>query len=71
MCKGNSSGNATVEVSGGVAGYTYSWAPRGGTNAIATGLQADQYVVTVTDANQCNATKQITIAEPSGMILFS
>ncbi|MQP63690.1 adhesin, partial [Flavobacterium sp. LMO6] len=30
-CNSGSNGSATVTVSGGTAGYTYSWAPPGGT----------------------------------------
>ncbi|SMP36639.1 SprB repeat-containing protein, partial [Chryseobacterium profundimaris] len=48
-CNGGSTGVATVNVSGGTAPYTYSWAPFGGTAATATGLSAGTYTVTVTD----------------------
>lgn len=45
---GNNSGSATAVVTNGVAPYTYSWSD-GQTGAIATGLTAGSYDVTITD----------------------
>ncbi|WP_175460295.1 MBG domain-containing protein [Flavobacterium frigoris] len=67
-CNGGSNGSATVATSGGTAGYTYSWAPTGGTAATATGLSAGPYTVTITDANACTATKNFTITQPSTLL---
>ncbi|MFM2016902.1 MAG: hypothetical protein RL007_558 [Bacteroidota bacterium] len=53
---GNANGSADVIASGGTSGYTYSWAPSGGTGSTATGLVAAVYTVTVTDANGCTVT---------------
>ncbi|WP_133147980.1 SprB repeat-containing protein, partial [Flavobacterium psychrophilum] len=39
-CNGGTNGSASVTPSGGTPGYTYSWAPSGGTAATATGLAA-------------------------------
>ncbi|RDI11238.1 T9SS type A sorting domain-containing protein [Flavobacterium sp. AG291] len=64
-CNGGANGSATVAVSGGTPGYTYSWAPSGGTAATATGLSAGTYTVTVTDANGCMATKSFTVTQPT------
>ncbi|MEN2489541.1 MBG domain-containing protein [Flavobacterium sp. B11] len=63
-CNGGSNGSATVNVTGGTGLYTYSWAPSGGTNATASGLAAGTYTVTVKDANLCQTTATVTIAEP-------
>ncbi|WP_431241760.1 T9SS type A sorting domain-containing protein [Flavobacterium sp. P21] len=64
-CNGSNTGSATVGVSGGKPGYSYSWAPSGGTSATASGLSAGTYTVTVTDANSCTATQSFTITEPA------
>ena len=64
-CNGGSNGSATVSPTGGTPGYTYSWAPSGGTAATASGLAAGTYTVTVTDANGCIATRSFTITEPA------
>ncbi|ADY52972.1 Fibronectin type III domain protein [Pseudopedobacter saltans DSM 12145] len=66
-CNGGSNGTATVSPTGGTPGYTYSWAPRGGTAATATGLSAGTYTVTVTDANGCMGTKSFTITQPTAL----
>ena len=63
LCNGGSTGSATVTPTGGTGTYTYSWAPSGGTAATATGLAAGTYVVTVTDANNCQSTQAFTITE--------
>lgn len=51
---GGSTGSATVSVSGGTPGYTYSW-QGGSTSASISNLAAGAYSVTVTDANSCHA----------------
>ncbi|QSW88743.1 T9SS type A sorting domain-containing protein [Flavobacterium endoglycinae] len=67
-CNGGSNGTATVVVSGGTPSYTYSWAPFGGTAATATGLSAGTYTVTVTDANGCTITENVTVNSPSPFV---
>ncbi|MFN0256641.1 MBG domain-containing protein [Pedobacter ureilyticus] len=64
-CNGGANGSATVSVTGGTGAYTYSWAPSGGTAATASGLVAGTYTVTVTDANNCQATQSFTITQPT------
>ncbi|WP_221932251.1 T9SS type A sorting domain-containing protein [Flavobacterium zepuense] len=66
-CNGGTTGSATVAVTGGTPGYTYSWAPSGGTAATATGLAAGTYTVTVTDANSCTDTQSFTITQPAAL----
>ncbi len=61
-CNNSSTGSATVAVTGGTPGYTYSWLPSGGTAATAAGLPAGTYTATVTDANGCTATALATIS---------
>ena len=62
-CFGFSDGSATVVVTGGMPSYSYLWG-NGQTNATAVGLAAGTYVVTVTDANGCSATDNITLTQP-------
>ena len=59
---GASNGSASVtNIAGGTGGYTYSWAPMGGTGATANNLPQGNYTVTVTDANGCVETDNITV----------
>ena len=63
-CFGSSTGTATVSVTGGVAGYLYSWnttPPQ--TTVTATGLNSANYICTVTDGNSCE--------QPSGPIFVN
>lgn len=64
-CNGGSNGTATAMPSGGVAPYTYSWAPTGGTAATASGLIAGAYTVTVTDSTAATEQRSFTITQPS------
>ncbi|MES2132340.1 MAG: T9SS type A sorting domain-containing protein, partial [Bacteroidota bacterium] len=66
-CNGGTNGVASVSASGGAGGYTYSWAPSGGTAATATGLAANNYTVTVTDANSCTKTAFANVTQPSAI----
>ena len=53
-CFGTCDGNAAVTTSGGLSPYTYTWDdPNAQTLALATGLCAGTYIVSVTDANGC------------------
>ncbi|PZR20368.1 MAG: hypothetical protein DI539_11065 [Flavobacterium psychrophilum] len=67
-CNGGANGSAQVIASGGTPGYSYSWAPSGGSNATANGLTDGTYTVTVTDANGCQATRSFTINQPSALV---
>ncbi len=67
-CNGGNNGTATVLAGGGTPGYTYLWAPSGGTTATATGLSAlVTYTCTITDANGCTRTQTVTLTQPAGM----
>ncbi len=67
LCNGAATGSASVVVSGGTPGYTYSWSPTGGTADTATGLTAGTYTVTITDSKSCSTTESITITEPTAL----
>jgi hypothetical protein len=70
-CNGGSNGKASVSVSGGTGGYTYSWAPSGGTATTATGLATGNYTCTMTDANSCTKTQTVNITQPSAIVTTS
>ena len=65
-CYGGSNGSATVQVTGGVTPYSYSWSHSGTLHSpTANGLIAGTYYVTVTDANGCTSVANINITQPT------
>ncbi|MCB0372820.1 MAG: T9SS type A sorting domain-containing protein, partial [Muricauda sp.] len=62
-CFGEADGTATVNVSGGVAPYTYMWSD-GQTSQTATGLMGGTYTVLVNDALLQQFEMEVTISEP-------
>jgi len=69
-CNGSSDGIAVALASGGTGVYTYSW----NTTPVqvadtATGLNPGTYTVTVTDANACTITADVTITEPAELTI--
>ena len=65
-CFGAADGSATVSISGGTSGFTYSWNdPSTQTSATATGLDVGGYTVTITDANSCQDAVGVTISQPT------
>ncbi|GAB4453976.1 MAG: hypothetical protein OHK0036_17290 [Bacteroidia bacterium] len=68
-CFGTSTGNATINVSGGVTPYTYTWLPSGGNNNIATGLSSGNYTVQVNDNAGCALTATLFIPQPNNIVL--
>ena len=66
LCNGDCSGSATVDVTGGVAPYTFIWDDPGAqATQTAVGLCAGIYNVTATDNNGNTATAAVTITEPT------
>ena len=61
-CNGLSDGGATVTATGGTIAYIYAWG-NGETTATAFMLTAGMHTVTVTDANACTTTCDVTISE--------
>ncbi|MES2592744.1 MAG: PKD domain-containing protein [Bacteroidota bacterium] len=68
-CYGGSDGSASVTTLGGMAPFTYSWMPSGGTNSTANGLAAGTYTVLVTGNNGCQslATTSPAITQPTAI----
>lgn len=71
LCNGGNSGSASITAAGGTPGYTYSWAPSGGSAANAGSLTAGIYTCTITDANGCTHTQTLTITQPPALTLTS
>lgn len=67
-CHSGGNGTATVMPSGGSPGYTYSWAPYGGTAATATGLAAGVYTVTITDSTSASISRTVTVTQPAAAL---
>jgi len=71
-CFGDSTGQATVNATGGtvVGNYTYVW-DNGMTTALNASLPAGVQCVTVTDANGCLATTCATITQPLNAVFIA
>ncbi len=71
-CNGGADGEATATAAGGTpdaaGNYSYEW-ENGQTTATTSGLSAGVNGVTVTDANGCTATAEVTLTEPLVLIL--
>ncbi|MFM7758765.1 MAG: gliding motility-associated C-terminal domain-containing protein, partial [Crocinitomicaceae bacterium] len=63
-CNSGSDGTATLNVIQGTAPYTYNWDISNSTAISANDLNANIHTVSITDANNCLQTIQITIDEP-------
>lgn len=64
LCNGVCDGTADVTAAGGTTGYTYAWTS-GGNTANETATCAGTATVTVTDANGCATTADVTLADPA------
>jgi hypothetical protein len=64
-CFGLVNGNINLNVNGGTSGYTYLWAPGSGTASSMSSLSIGSYSCTITDANNCSTSTQITITQPT------
>ncbi|TAL62492.1 MAG: hypothetical protein EPN85_02680, partial [Bacteroidetes bacterium] len=67
VCNGVCTGSVTATASGGMGAYTYNWAPGGYATASVTGLCANVYSLTVTDANGCTKTATVTLSQPTAL----
>ncbi|MBL4593851.1 MAG: PKD domain-containing protein, partial [Flavobacteriales bacterium] len=70
-CFSGSDGTATVSVGGAFPGFTYLWDASAGSQTTnpATGLALGNYNVTVTDTFGCVMTTNVTISEPTALIV--
>ena len=64
-CSGDCDGTAIANASGGTPGYQYSWNTTPvQNNSLIGGLCAGQYIVTVTDNNNCIANDTVQVVDP-------
>lgn len=68
LCNGDSNGVATANAAGGTAPYTYIW-ENGENNATATALWAGIRTVSVTDANGCIQSANVSINQPTPVVV--
>ncbi|MDQ3099934.1 MAG: SprB repeat-containing protein, partial [Bacteroidota bacterium] len=71
-CNGACDGSATVSVSGGVPGYTYTWTPEpasGQGTSTVSGLCPGSWQVLVADANGCEVSTQIQIQDALPLVI--
>lgn len=64
LCNNDSTGTASVVVTGGTPGYHYNWS-NGDTLSNTTGLHAGKVYLIVTDTNGCQLTDSVTLTEPT------
>lgn len=67
-CTGFGDGTASVEASGGVGPYEYSWSNDATTDEIGS-LDGGIYRVTVTDVNGCTAEEEVEVTEPDALTI--
>jgi gliding motility-associated-like protein len=67
-CFGAANGSATATVTGGAGPYGYSWSS-GQTTAAVNNFGPGTFTLTVTDANGCTLTDNVTITEPAALQL--
>ena len=68
-CNGGSNGSIDLTAAGGTTPYTYNWG--GVVTEDRINLMAGIYTVTVTDANSCTATRNVTITQPTAITISS
>ena len=66
-CFGNSDGSASINVSGGAGNYTYNWS-NGSTSETIENVPAGEYIVMVSDADNCTDTYIVNIEEPTELV---
>ncbi len=70
LCYGDTSGTATITLTGGVPPYTYLWS-NGQTDSTAINLGAGTYYVTTTDAGGCARVDSLLVNQPPDSVSVS
>jgi hypothetical protein len=67
-CNSGNDGEINLSVTGGTLPYVYSWNNGLGSIEDPINVSANTYIVTVTDANNCQITATVTITQPSQLL---
>ncbi|OFY77184.1 MAG: hypothetical protein A2275_16500, partial [Bacteroidetes bacterium RIFOXYA12_FULL_35_11] len=68
LCNGGTSGSAWVTATGGTTPYSYLWSNTA-TNDTITLLAAGGYSVVITDSHNCQYTSNVSISEPTTLVV--
>ncbi|HRW84400.1 MAG TPA: hypothetical protein P5180_03130, partial [Bacteroidales bacterium] len=68
-CYGDSDGAIDITVTDAALPLSFAWTPGGETTEDLSGLTADSYTVTVTDANGCVTSSGFTVLQPSELVV--
>lgn len=75
QCNGGTDGEIDLQVTGGMAPYTYSWVNSAlnpvGNNQDLVGVPADEYTVEVEDYNGCTETLTLQVDQPTSAIFVN
>jgi gliding motility-associated-like protein len=69
LCWGTATGSASVNVSGGMLPYSYSWSPSGGSSAFLSNAAAGNYTVQISDATSCSTSLTVSITQPPQIVV--
>jgi len=70
LCKGDMNGSIDLTISGGVSPYTYSWS-NGLITQDVSSLGPNNYIVIITDSNNCTLIDSLEVNEPVDSLSFS
>ena len=68
MCKGDSTGEITSNIGGGVLPYSFVWT-NGEISSDLLFIPAGNYALDITDGNNCNIIEQVQIVEPESALM--
>ncbi len=66
-CVGNSTGNISLSVQGGVRPFNFSWSPSTINDSIISNLSAGNYLVVITDSHGCSYSSNFNVDSPIQM----
>ena len=68
-CFGEFDGLIDLQTTGGVEPYSFAWSSSTNTSSTLQGIAAGTYSYTVTDANECMASDEVTLTQPDSISL--